>query len=296
MVLPVYHALQGHPESGKQWMHLIDNILLKKMGFHTTTHDRCIYRRVLKDGSVQLLLRQVDDFLLACNSKKVAEQIFQDIKNAIRFPSEVRDGIVPFEFLGVVKDYNGVDIKQTKDYIEMLCYNYLRRLLKSHGWDTDSSKMLPSEVVLKPESIVSSDNVDASNKCNRESVDDVDDFREENNFSQSCASSRDFANFDKNSSDASLLVSSAQPPHSLRAVHESSNDLLSPPVILTSKLIPTTPIDSDTKINTNSDLSDKNLHHKMEQQASMKSSKPLAPLPPDCIEKIFQKKVRPKEQ
>ena len=66
----------------------------------------------------------------------------------------------------------------------MSCYNYLRRLLKSHGWDTDSSKALPSEVVPKPELIVSSDNVDTSNKCNRESVDNVDDFREENNFSQ----------------------------------------------------------------------------------------------------------------
>ena len=146
MVLPVYHALQGHPESGKQWMHMIDSILINKMGFHTTTHDRCIYRRVLKNGSVQLLLRQVDDFLLACESKEIAENIFQDIGNAIRFPSEERDGITPFEFLGVVKDYNGVDIKQTKDYIEMSCANYLRRLLKSHGQDTESSKPVPSDV------------------------------------------------------------------------------------------------------------------------------------------------------
>ena len=46
-VLPIYHALQGHPESGKMWMKLIDNIIIiKQLGFHTTTHDRCIYRRV----------------------------------------------------------------------------------------------------------------------------------------------------------------------------------------------------------------------------------------------------------
>ena len=55
-VLPVKHALQGHPESGKQWMRMIDNILIAKMGFQTTTHDRCIYRRVLSDGSIQLML------------------------------------------------------------------------------------------------------------------------------------------------------------------------------------------------------------------------------------------------
>ena len=38
-ILPVRHCLQGHPESGKMWMHFIDNILIKKMGYKTTTHD-----------------------------------------------------------------------------------------------------------------------------------------------------------------------------------------------------------------------------------------------------------------
>ena len=34
-VLPVYHALQGHPESGKMWMKLIDNIIIKIFGVHS---------------------------------------------------------------------------------------------------------------------------------------------------------------------------------------------------------------------------------------------------------------------
>ena len=42
-LLPVKHCLQGHPESGKMWMHFIDNILIKEMGFKTMTHDCCIY-------------------------------------------------------------------------------------------------------------------------------------------------------------------------------------------------------------------------------------------------------------
>ena len=96
---------------------------------------------------MQLLLRQVDDFLLTCNSEQAAKDIFTAISTSIQFDTEKRDGIIPFEFLGIVKDYNGVDIKQTKDYIEMSCANYIRRLLKSHGWDKDSSKPLPSEMV-----------------------------------------------------------------------------------------------------------------------------------------------------
>ena len=115
MVLPVYHALQGHPESGKQWMNMIDNVLIKEMGFRTTTHDRCIYRRITSDGKIQLMLRQVDDFLLACNSEDTAKEVFQFIGNAIRFDVEKESVTIPFEFLGIVKDYNGVDIKQTKE-------------------------------------------------------------------------------------------------------------------------------------------------------------------------------------
>ena len=131
-VLPVYHALQGHPESGKMWMKLIDNIIINQLGFHTTTHDRCIHRRV-RDGETQLLLCQVDDFILGTKDKQSVRNLFNDIGKKIQFPAEVEQGIIPFDFLGIVKDYNDVDITQTPDYVEMLCQNYIARLLKSHG-------------------------------------------------------------------------------------------------------------------------------------------------------------------
>ena len=51
------------------------------------------------------------------------------------FASEKKKGIVPFEFLGVVKDYNGVDIKQTSNYIGMSCENYIHQLARTHGWE-----------------------------------------------------------------------------------------------------------------------------------------------------------------
>ena len=88
MVLPVYHALQSHPEFEKQWMHMIDEILIKQMGFQTTTHNRCVYHWVTPDGNAQLLLRQVDNFLLACNSEQAAKDIFKAISTAIEFDAE----------------------------------------------------------------------------------------------------------------------------------------------------------------------------------------------------------------
>ena len=111
MILPVKYALQGHPESGKMLMNMIDNILINQLDFRTTTHDHCIYIRE-PDGQVQSLLRQIDNFCSAMTSEKAARDLFNNIGVKIQFPREKQDGTIPFEFLGVVIDYNGVDIIQ----------------------------------------------------------------------------------------------------------------------------------------------------------------------------------------
>jgi len=62
LVLPVLHALQGHPESGKLWEKHISAILQSpQFGFKSTTHDRSICSATF-EGTKVLLLRQVDDF------------------------------------------------------------------------------------------------------------------------------------------------------------------------------------------------------------------------------------------
>ena len=63
--------------------------------------------------------------MLGTTSKKATRDLFNDICTKIQFPSEVEANIIPFEFLGVVKDYNGVDIIQALDYIEMSSQNYI---------------------------------------------------------------------------------------------------------------------------------------------------------------------------
>ena len=56
--------------------------------------------------------------------------------------------------MGVVKDYNGVNIIQTPDFIEMPSKSYIGRLLKSHGWDMMSSKSLPNENFALPKNML----------------------------------------------------------------------------------------------------------------------------------------------
>lgn len=81
------------------------------------------------------LLHQVDDFLISCKNEQTARNIFDIIDEKMRFQSEKDKGIIPFEFLGVVNDYNGFDIRQTSHYIEMLCQSYIHYLCKSHVWE-----------------------------------------------------------------------------------------------------------------------------------------------------------------
>ena len=133
-VLPVLHALQGHPESGRLWEEHINKIL-RKIGFKNTTHDRSIYSGVF-NGIKVLLLRQVDDFAMACPHEALAEQIFQQIGEALRLPSE-QD--IPLKYFGLLKDYNGIDVTQTSTTCELSCETYIKRVLKSHSWETCSS-------------------------------------------------------------------------------------------------------------------------------------------------------------
>ena len=114
------------------WMKMIDDVLVTELRFRTTTHDRCIYTQE-RDREIQLLLPQVDNFKLRITSKKAARGLFHDIGIKIQFPRKVEANIILFEFLGVLKDYNCIDIIQTPDYIEMSSKSYIDRLLKFHG-------------------------------------------------------------------------------------------------------------------------------------------------------------------
>ena len=104
-----------------------------------------------------MLLHQIDNFCTGITSEKAAPDLFNDIGIKIQFPSEKEDGTIPFEFLGVVTDYNGVDIIQTPDYIEISCKNYILRLLKSHGWDTPSTTAPPIEKIALPKDAIPPD-------------------------------------------------------------------------------------------------------------------------------------------
>ena len=121
------------------WIKLIDRILIKDLGFETITKDRYIYIKKI-EGRILLLLHQVDDFCCECTVEQDAKNIYNLIGTKIQFQSEREKGDILFEYLGLVQDYNGTDLIQTKNYIEMNCSNYITRSLKSQGWDVASDQ------------------------------------------------------------------------------------------------------------------------------------------------------------
>eukprot|EP00980_Cylindrotheca_fusiformis_P008178 scaffold1732_cov76-Cylindrotheca_fusiformis.AAC.1 len=138
-VLPVQHALQGHPESGRLWEQHISAILkMPEFNFRSTTHDKAIYRGDI-NGTAIFLLRQVDDFALAAPDESIAKDIYKRIGERLQLPSEEKP---PFSYLGLIDDFNGVDVHQYSDRIVLSCESYIDRVLRTHGWTTPDA---PSE-------------------------------------------------------------------------------------------------------------------------------------------------------
>ena len=132
-VLPVQHALQGHPEAGLLWEKHINHILQKPdLNFKPTTHERNLYTATF-NGVPVLLARQVDDFALAAPNEHIAKHVYDLIGSYLKLPKEPK---VPFKFLGIVDSFNGIDVQQTRHYTKLSNTSYIRRLLKTHNWDT----------------------------------------------------------------------------------------------------------------------------------------------------------------
>lgn len=53
-------------------MKMIDDIIIKQLGFRTTPHGKCIYTSE-RDNETQLLLRLLDDYMVGVTSEKVAK-------------------------------------------------------------------------------------------------------------------------------------------------------------------------------------------------------------------------------
>ena len=138
MVLPILRALQGSPEPGRLWEeHCNHTLMAPPLNFITAMHDKIIYQTIYK-GERIFMLRQVDDFAMACDNEETAKVIYNIIGASLRLPKEDKD---PFAYLGLIEDYNGIfDIHQARNHIKVSCLNYIDWIMTTHRWETSSNK------------------------------------------------------------------------------------------------------------------------------------------------------------
>lgn len=125
-VMKVQCALQGHPESARLWSKLIDKII-KTLGLTPCTHESNLYycSNYNKLNTSILLLRQVDDFAIACDNKEIAHQVTKQINS--KLTCKIKE-------LGITQQFNGVDITQTCNYIKLTAKTYISKIEKNHKW------------------------------------------------------------------------------------------------------------------------------------------------------------------
>ena len=126
-VMRVQGALQGHPESARLWALLIDKVI-KDLNLQPCTHEPNLYytKNYSDTGKKVLLLRQVDDFAVACEDKDTAEKVIESINSKMT--------IKGVKQLGLIDRFNGVDILQSRHYIKLFNATYIRKILQHHHW------------------------------------------------------------------------------------------------------------------------------------------------------------------
>jgi hypothetical protein len=113
--------MQGHPEAPRLWEKHADRIL-RNVGLLPTTHEPCLYSGTINTNRI-LLLRQVDDFSVACASESIANTIFDLIDDHLT---------IPLKRLGLVTLFNGVNVDQTQQYIKISCESYIDRICEKY--------------------------------------------------------------------------------------------------------------------------------------------------------------------
>jgi len=72
----------------------------------------------------------VDNFAVACPNEDIAKRLYDQIGKSLHLPSE---NSPPFKHIGLLKDFNGLDMVQYSDAIKLSCEKHINRVLTTHG-------------------------------------------------------------------------------------------------------------------------------------------------------------------
>ena len=85
------------------------------------------------------MLRQVDDFAIACDNKSTANYYWDQLDKYLKESLKREKGLL--------KRHNGIDIDQTKDGIKIHCQTYLGKILATKSFDMTTTKHKPIPMI-----------------------------------------------------------------------------------------------------------------------------------------------------
>jgi hypothetical protein len=118
-VIPVLSAMQGHLESPHLWEKHADAIL-QELKLTPTVHEPCLYSGVI-DGKPIIFMRQLDDFAIAAPDKRTADILLDMLGNHLS---------IPIKHQGYLDMFNGINVTQTRDYINFDCHSFVKKACK----------------------------------------------------------------------------------------------------------------------------------------------------------------------
>jgi hypothetical protein len=101
-------------------------MITEELEFQLAVHEPCLYYKRDKDDNLTLILRQVDDFLVANKDSKESDRIGELIQARMTNP---------LNQLGTIRKFNGVNVEQTRYYNHVHCQTYIKKIVYHHGCD-----------------------------------------------------------------------------------------------------------------------------------------------------------------
>ena len=123
-IIPIRHALEGHPESSRLLDKYILKILIKDFKFKACIHQSCLYYKMDDDNNLSLIVQVVDDLVICNKDIKVCDQWANKLQEKMTFP---------LNSLSTVRKFNGVDIDQICNYSHIHCVSYINKIIQHHN-------------------------------------------------------------------------------------------------------------------------------------------------------------------
>src|SRR5687768_16979881 len=107
--------------------------LLLDLGFEATTHAPCNYCSTIHNHNV-IFLCFTDNFSIGCANISISTLIYNCFDTKL---------LEPLKRQGLITYYNGINIIQSQDFIQIACMIDIKKCLESHSWTSITPISLP---------------------------------------------------------------------------------------------------------------------------------------------------------